>query len=156
MWSTGVLKALWIRGRIRPPIRPGREPPAVSSDARYRPGVCNIGASERRRRYRYAAVALVAAVAYFVAVVVTDAPAVLLVGLFVPLSLGAEWALQARRSFCAGLALTGGYSFDDTDGEVTRPADRRADVAAGLLFACLGIVAGAVGTAVAYVAVALF
>jgi len=155
MRSAGVLKALWIRDRIRPPIRHGREPQAVSSADRYRPGVCNIGVSERRRRYRYAAAAFVAAVAYFVAVVVSDAPAVLLVGLFVPLSLGAEWTLQARRSFCAVLALTGGYSFDDTSGEVTRPADRRADAVTGLLFACLGIVAGAVGTAIAYATVAL-
>lgn len=75
----------------------------------YEPGVCNIGSAERRRRYRYAGVCAVAAVAYAAAVLATSVPTALLLGLFVPLSLGTEFLLQARRSFCASLGFRGRF-----------------------------------------------
>ncbi|MFC7176056.1 hypothetical protein [Halosegnis marinus] len=126
-----------------------------SAESRYRPGACNIGGSERRRRYRYAAVAFAAAAAYLAAVLVVGAPTFLLAGLFVPFSLGTEWALQARRSFCASLALSGRYSFDGDGGEVDDADAHRSDRNAGLVFAGLGILAGAVATGIVYGAVAL-
>jgi hypothetical protein len=75
----------------------------------YRPGVCNIGATERRRRYRYAAVAAAAAVAYAAVVLAWSVPTALLLGLFVPFALGLEFLLQARRSFCASLGFRGRF-----------------------------------------------
>lgn len=75
----------------------------------YEPGVCNIGSAERRRRYRYAGVCAVAAVAYAAAVLATSVPTALLLGLFVPFSLGTEFLLQARRSFCANLGFRGRF-----------------------------------------------
>lgn len=126
-----------------------------SAESRYRPGACNIGGSERRRRYRYAAVAFGAAAAYLAAVLLADAPTVLLVGLFVPFSLGTEWALQARRSFCASLALSGRYSFEGDEGTVADADAHRSDRNAGLVFAGVGLAVGTVATGVVYGAVVL-
>ncbi|WP_255197258.1 hypothetical protein [Halorarius litoreus] len=115
----------------------------------YRPGVCNIGGSERRHRYRLAAAAYLVALVYAAVVLVSDTPTFLLVGLVVPLSLGTEWLLQARRAFCAGLALSGRFSFDGQRGTVpddAQPSDRRY----GFRLFLVGLGVGAVATAVVY------
>lgn len=122
----------------------------MSTEPQYSAGACNIGGSERRARYRYAGVALLAALAYLAVVLATDLPAFLLVGLFAPFSLAAEWALQARRSFCASLALSGEYAFDGQAGEVADAEARRADRNAALKFAVAGVAVGAVATAAVY------
>ena len=150
----------------------------------YEPGVCNIGSAERRRRYRYAGVCAVAAVAYATAVLATPVPTALLLGLFVPLSLGTEFLLQARRSFCASLGLRGrfdlrgsgsgsvatdGGSGDDRDGRVGRPATtagpvgrvsdpdaRTVDRRYALRLTVLGVLGGGAGATLVYaLAVAL-
>jgi ferric-dicitrate binding protein FerR (iron transport regulator) len=131
----------------------------------YRPGVCNIGPSERRRRYRYAGVSGVVAVACAAAVLAWSVPNVLLIGLFVPLSLGTEFLLQAQRSFCAVLGFRGRFDLDGgTDGSmvpdggaghVTDPAARRADRRHAARLTVLGVLGGATGTALVYGAVAL-
>lgn len=78
--------------------------------------VCNIGGRDRRRRYRYAGVCGLVAVAYAAGVLVWSAPTALLLGLFVPLSLGVESLLQARRSFCARLGFRGRFDLRDERG----------------------------------------
>jgi hypothetical protein len=131
------------------------------SPSDYRPGVCNIGSAERRRRYRYAGVCGVVAVGYAAGVLAWSLPTALLLGLFVPLSLGTELFLQARRSFCAGLGLRGRFDFggeagDDgvaTDGgagRVTEPAARRADRRYALRLTLLGVAGGAAGAVLVY------
>lgn len=127
----------------------------MSVSSQYEAGVCNIGGNERRRRRRYAAVAFVAALAYLVVVLASSLPTLLLVGLFVPLAIGFEMALQARRAFCASLALSGEYAFDDERGQVADSDARRTDRAAGLKLTVLGIAGGAVTTAVVYGVVSL-
>ncbi|MDZ7747177.1 MAG: hypothetical protein U5K28_12030 [Halobacteriales archaeon] len=118
--------------------------------SQYEPGVCNIGGEERQQRRRYAAIAFVAALVYLIAVLASSLPTVLLVGLFIPLSIGFEMALQARRAFCANLALSGEYAFDDEIGQVTDLDARRRDRTTGLKLTVLGIVGGAVTTALVY------
>jgi len=134
--------------------------PMTDSPTDYRPGVCNIGSRERRRRYRYAGVCAAAAVAYAAGVLVTTLPAALLLGLFVPLSLGTEFLLQARRSFCARLGFRGRFDFggeDDgpvaTDGggsRVTDPAARAADRRYAFRLTVLGVLGGAAGAVLVY------
>ena len=141
----------------------------------YRPGVCNIGGHERRRRYRYAGVCALAAVAYAVAVLAWSAPTALLLGLFVPLSLGTEFLLQGRRSFCASLGLRGRFDLRDADresvasvaadggrggspggseevGRVTDPSALAADRRYALRLTVLGVLGGAAGSALVYAA----
>ncbi|MFB6206052.1 MAG: hypothetical protein ABEJ05_05950 [Haloglomus sp.] len=132
----------------------------------YRPGACNIGSAARRERRRVALLCFVGAVGYAAFVLVTSAPTILLLGLFVPLSLGIEWSLQARRSFCVALALQGGYDFRETAtdggsavderGSVEDRGARSEDRRYALRLTLLGIAGGAVLTSAVYaVAVAL-
>jgi hypothetical protein len=118
----------------------------------YRPGACNIGSDARRERRRVAAVALFGAIGYATFVLVTPAPRFLLLGLFVPLSLGVEWWLQARRSFCATLALQGRYDFrgDGGTGAVEDETARREDRRYAVRLTVVGLAAGAVLTGLIY------
>lgn len=146
----------------------------------YRPGVCNIGGRERRRRYRYAGVCGLAAVAYAAAVLAWSGPTALLLGLFVPLSLGTEFLLQGRRSFCASLGFRGRFDLrdesesesvaadgsgpnggsvqpvalpDGTSGAVGRvpdPSALAADRRYALRLTVLGVLGGAAGALLAY------
>jgi hypothetical protein len=98
----------------------------------YRPGACNIGPRQRRRRAQRAAAAAAVAVGIVAAQLLGVLPdRLLLVGTFVPLALAFEWAIQARESFCVGLALLGRHDVGTDDGEATgrvaEPNDRRAD-----------------------------
>ncbi|MFB6117950.1 hypothetical protein [Halosegnis sp.] len=122
----------------------------MSAEPQYSPGVCNIGPAERQQRYRYAAASIVAAVVYAGTVVFADAPPVLLIGLAVPVALATEWLLQARRSFCATLALAGRYAFDGATGQVETPANRRVDQVTAVRFVAVGIVAGLFAAGLAY------
>lgn len=130
----------------------------------YRPGTCNIGPSEQRRRYRYAGVCAVVAVAYAAVVLAWSAPNVLLLGLFVPLSLGTELLLQARRSFCVMFGLRGRFDVGGTDGpvatdggagRVTDPAARRADRRHAAKLTALGVLGGAAEAGLVYGAAVL-
>ncbi|GGM62602.1 hypothetical protein GCM10009017_10880 [Halarchaeum rubridurum] len=116
--------------------------------------MCNIGRRERRRRYTYAAAALVAAGAFVVGVVLGVVPQELVPALFVPLALAAEWYLQASKSFCAALALLGRYSFEDADehGAVEDPADRAADQQYAVQITATAVVVAALVTTVVFVA----
>lgn len=124
----------------------------------YRPGYCNIGRRQRYRRLGLGLGAAILAAAYAAACLVGAIPRVLLGGVFVPLAVGFEYLFQAHGSFCVRLALAGRYDFSDRDGsgaagEVTDPADRRADRvrAARLSAAAVGL-AAAVTLAVVLVA----
>ncbi|GGN08871.1 hypothetical protein GCM10009021_05320 [Halarchaeum nitratireducens] len=116
--------------------------------------MCNIGQRERRRRYTYAAAALVAAGAFVLGVVVGIVPQELVPALFVPLALATEWYLQASKSFCAFLALLGRYSFEESDdrGTVEDPANRAADQQYAVRITATAVVAAALVTTVVFVA----
>ncbi|WP_276261395.1 hypothetical protein [Haloglomus litoreum] len=126
----------------------------------YRPGACNIGRSARRQRGLVALVSLVGAGGYAAFVLVSDLPTLLLLGLFVPLSLGIEWGLQARRSFCVTLALQGRYDFreprtdggetDQGQGTVPDEAARSEDRRYALQLTLIGLAAGALLTGLVY------
>lgn len=96
----------------------------------YQPASCNIGEPQRRRRWRLAVASFAATGAYVLGVVVGAVPGVLLVGVFVPLSFGFEWAVQAYTAFCVRLAVLDRYDFrgdGGTAGSVSDPGHRRAD-----------------------------
>lgn len=118
--------------------------------ASYEPGVCNIGRDEQLQRYVYASLAGVAAVAYVAVAMVLDVPSALLAGVFVPLALAVEWAVQARASFCVRFALLGRYDTGDGGGEVTGREARRADVRQSVRITVLSIVIAGLATAAVY------
>lgn len=126
-----------------------------STTSAYRPGVCNIGNRERRRRYRLGLGAVLVGVAYLAVVAVAGLPAVFALGGFVPLSLGCEWYLQGRQSFCATLGFAGRYEFAGEAGEVPDTEARRADRRYAFRLTVLGLLCGGVLAAAAYVTLAL-
>jgi hypothetical protein len=140
-------------------------PPGVTVPSAYRPGACNIGRAARRQRGLVALVSLLGGGGYAAFVLVSDLPTLLLLGLFVPLSLGIEWGLQARRSFCVTLALQGRYDFHERRsdggaersgrGEVPDAAARSQDRQYALQLTLIGLGGGAVATALVYGAAVL-
>ncbi|WP_435125562.1 hypothetical protein [Halobaculum sp. D14] len=124
----------------------------------YQPGRCNIGGRQRRKRALVAAVSFVAAAAIVAAYLVGRIPEELLVAVFVPLSVGFEWAFQAYEAFCVRLALLGRYNFcsDDGDeaerGDVTDPSHQQAD---RMFAAKITVVSVALAAAVTVLLVAL-
>jgi hypothetical protein len=99
----------------------------------YRPGVCNIGDWEIRRRRRFAILAFVISAVLLAVLVATGVPAVLRLLVLFPLW-GAVFSwLQARRRFCAGFAVARISNFADGEAgrrSVTDDAAHRADLAA--------------------------
>jgi hypothetical protein len=117
-------------------------------DAAYRPGACNIGPAEIRRR-RNTGLAMVAVTVVFAAVLVAiGAPAWARLLVFFPATGAAIGLLQARARFCVGFALAGLRNFGPLGSE-QKVAD--ADAHRADLVAATKLVAGsaAVGAVVA-------
>ncbi|MFB6211527.1 MAG: hypothetical protein ABEI76_08315 [Halobacteriales archaeon] len=118
----------------------------------YRPGQCNIGAAEQRKRRTFGWLGFGAAALLVVAVAGIPLPTRVLLFAVVPLFGGLLGILQARKRFCAGFALAGIYQLTDSDGstavedESAKWADRRR-AATIVLQAMIGAV---VGTLVLY------
>ncbi|WP_181687298.1 hypothetical protein [Halorhabdus salina] len=122
----------------------------------YQPGACNIGPVQRRRRATIAAIAFALALGWTVGTAVGLLPEPVFVGVFVPLSIGFEWGLQAYTAFCVRLALLDRYDFRGTGGEakpVTEWTDRRADDLQAAKLAAAGVACGAASTALLVVLV---
>lgn len=116
----------------------------------YRPGYCNIGRYKRRQRLRVALLGFAVAGAYVVAYLAGFVPGPLLVAVFVPLSVGFEWGLQAYTSFCVRLALLNRYDLrgsGGTTGDVSRPDARHADQVQALKISVAAVVSAAALTA---------
>lgn len=114
----------------------------------YRPGVCNIGPAEVRRRriLGYAGIATAVVLALVLAAV--DAPAIARLLVALPLAAGFDGLIQAHLRFCAGYGLAGLRNMGHV-GQVERvesPADRAADRRRALL---VHGAAGVAGLAVA-------
>lgn len=96
----------------------------------YHPGYCNIGRRQRRKRLLVAIVAFLAALVYLLAYSEGLLPPPLLIGVFIPLSIGFEWFIQAYTAFCVRLALLNRYNFRGDGGEagtVSDPHSQRVD-----------------------------
>ncbi|SEA22795.1 hypothetical protein SAMN04488065_2352 [Haloplanus vescus] len=116
----------------------------------YQPAQCNIGRRQRFQRAAYAAVAVLVAVGMVVAYLLDAFPRLLLVGVFAPLALAFEFALQAYESFCVSLALLGKYDFSGesggTKGTVSDPADHHDDQLYALRITVVSVALAAVVT----------
>ena len=120
----------------------------------YRPGVCNIGPAEIRRRRWTGHLGLVATLVLLAVLIVIDAPPVSRLFVGIPAMVSASGYLQAWLKFCAGFAQIGVYNFGergDTQ-KVVDPEAHRRDLAKGRR---IGVAAGLIGAGVALVAVLL-
>lgn len=98
--------------------------------ASYEPGVCNIGESERRKRYGLGAVGMAGTLVLVFGVFALEAPRPLLLLAVVPLFGAALGYFQGRLNFCVNYGLRG-LSDAGVGGDATRAvsdeSDRRAD-----------------------------
>ncbi|GGL62104.1 hypothetical protein [Halocalculus aciditolerans] len=123
-----------------------------SADA-YRPGYCNIGREQRRQRYLVSAAAFGAAAVYVAAYLAGYLAEPLLLGVFIPLSIGYEWLLQAYTAFCVRLAFRHRYDFsgdatcDCGAGRVSDAEARRADQLQATKITAVAVLLAAVTTA---------
>src|SRR5215470_1361963 len=86
--------------RFAAPAAPPAPVAGGSADA-YRPGVCNIGEWEIRRRRRFAILGFVIAAVLLAVIVAIGAPAVVRLLVLLPLWSGVFSWLQVTRRFCA-------------------------------------------------------
>lgn len=82
----------------------------------YRPGVCNIGANERRKRRLAGASSFAVAIAFVAAVFVFDLPTDVLLVTFVFLFGGFVGYFQARFGFCVAFAALARYDLSGSGG----------------------------------------
>jgi hypothetical protein len=118
----------------------------------YRPGVCNIGPAEIRRRRRMGHLGVIAALALLVVLLAIGASPVarLIVGL--PAAVAASGYLQAYLKFCAGFGSRGVFNFGLIGQSVT-VADEQARAADRRMAGRISAASAAIGGVVAVVAV---
>ena len=122
----------------------------MSTDTRnvYKPGVCNIGPAEIRRRRMSGFIGAALSVVFLALAFWLDwaAPWRLLV--FIPVFLAAQGFLQAAFHFCVGFASRGLFNFGELgaeetvlDAEFRRADQRKAMLISGLALAIAAVVA---------------
>ena len=82
----------------------------------YQPGVCNIGANERRKRRLAGGVGFLAAIGYVAGVVLADLPTNCLLATSVFLFGGFVGFFQARFGFCVAFAALARYDLSGSGG----------------------------------------
>jgi hypothetical protein len=127
--------------------------PRISFDgdgADYRPGACNIGTAEIRRRRRFGHIALVATLGVFLALVVLAVPPIVRFVVALPAAVAAACYLEAALKFCIGFGWLGLFNFTAhgstqrvSDGSA-RATDRRRALWLSVATALIGIAVGTV------------
>jgi len=112
----------------------------------YRPGACNIGPAEIRRRRATGIVGAAAAVALGAGLVAIGAPVPTRLLVAMPATVAAFGFLQARSHFCVGFALAGLRNFGPlgTTERVEDAAAHRADLVTATKLIGLSVLVGGV------------
>ncbi len=99
--------------------------------AEYKPGVCNIGKNEIRKRYAFGAAGFVIAAIISYVVFLLNLSHWALAFVFIALIMGFEGIFQGYFRFCAGFAAAGKYDLTgsgDSKGQVTDPGFHKKDM----------------------------
>jgi len=124
----------------------------------YRPGVCNIGKNEIRKRYATGFVGLIIAGVLAYAIAQFSLPTWSLLVCFFPLFLGAEGFLQGYFKFCAGFAARSIFDFSGSSNEKGKVTDKEAhslDMRKAMRINLYSFAMAAVVTTIIYLAVAV-
>lgn len=120
----------------------------VDAEASYRPGSCNIGPAEIRRRQQAGVMGLLGTLALGAALLLLDAPAWSRLLVALPAMLSLAGFIQARTRFCAAYGLAGVLNFgavgqQEAVGDAeARAADRRKALRIFGLSAAAGLAIG--------------
>lgn len=132
-------------------------PPQERMTDSYRPGVCNIGKNEIRKRYVTGVVGFIIAGIVALAIAEFSLPTWSLLVCFFPLFIGAEGLLQGYSKFCAGFAARSIFDFSgssDERGEVTDKQAHNLDMRKARRINLYSLVMTAVVTTLVYLAAA--
>ena len=83
----------------------------------YKPGVCNIGRAEQRKRYGLGLIGSFITVLITVLIFLEYLPRSTILGVFVASFLGFEGLFQGFLNFCAGFASKGIYDISSSGGQ---------------------------------------
>ena len=121
----------------------------------YRPGACNIGKNEIRKRYATGFVGLIIAGVLVYVIAQFSLPTWSLLACFFPLFLGAEGFLQGYFKFCAGFAARSTFDFSGSSNEKGKVTDKEAhnlDMRKAMRINLYSFVTAAVVSAIIYLA----
>jgi hypothetical protein len=90
----------------------------------YKPGVCNIGKNEIKKRYALAVVAFIISALVAYSVLLLNWPRLTLFISFIPLVMCFEGFYQGYFKFCAGFAAAGKYDFTGSGNSKNKVADQ--------------------------------
>jgi hypothetical protein len=119
-------------------------------EARYEPGVCNIGPAEIARRRRTGHIGVIVTIVLLGVLIAIDASPLVRLMVALPAMIAASGYLQARLRFCAGFGAAGVYnlgpvgSTESVDDDDARSRDRRRARQIGLASFAIGISVGVV------------
>jgi len=133
-------------------------PPQKRMADSYRPGVCNIGKNEIRKRHATGFVGFIIAGVVAFAIAEFSLPTWSLLVCFFPLFIGAEGVLQGYFKFCAGFAARSIFDFSgsgDEKGEVTDKQAHNLDMRKARRINLYSLVMAAVVTILIYLAAAV-
>jgi hypothetical protein len=122
----------------------------VTAGTEYRPGSCNIGPAEIRRRRWAGHIGAVATAIALIVLVAIGAPPLARLLVALPAAAAASGYLQARLKFCAGFGSRGVFNFGPVGQthEVVdagaRARDRSRARAIGLASLAIGVAVGAI------------
>ena len=125
----------------------------ISTDG-YRPGVCNIGPQEIRRRRRAGHAGLAASVLLLAFLLAIGAPPLARLLVAIPAAMAASGYLQAWLKFCAGFGSRGIFNFGQV-GETHEVIDADARARDRSRARQIGLASLTIGVAVAIIAVLL-
>ncbi len=92
--------------------------------AEYKPGVCNIGKNEIRKRYAFGAAGLILSVALVYLLISFSLPRPYLLAVFIPLVMAFEGFYQGYFGFCVGYASRSIYDLGGSGGGYGKVADK--------------------------------
>ncbi len=120
--------------------------------AGYRPGICNIGINEIRKRYAFGAIGLVLALLLAYLLFSSSSPRIYRLALFIPLFMAFEGFYQGYFGFCVGFATLGIYDFAGSGGGRGKANDEqhRTDMARAMAINIYSALSGLAVTLIVY------
>ena len=91
----------------------------------YKPGACNIGKNEIKKRYAFGVAGFALTAVLLFLYLYYNVSVGLFILLIIPLFAGFEGFYQGRLHFCAGFGMAGKYDFKGTRNEAGRVKDRK-------------------------------
>lgn len=119
----------------------------------YKPGVCNIGAAERRARRMIGWMGTAATIMLWVIFILARAPQIWRLFIALPAGMAAAGFLQSAFYFCAGFGMRGVFNFGAEVGRTTAVEEaefRKKDMQRSMLINFISLLIGAVIAAAAF------